>query len=136
LSKKSGQSKQKTRVSSGSPFEVPIGFSRAVRVGNQLAIAATPPMAPDGTTVAPDDLYGQTKCCLKIIQEAIEEAGGTIENVIRTRVMLTNIGHWSEAARAHGEVFSEIRPACTFVQVSRLISEDWLVQIEADCVLS
>lgn len=79
-------------------------------------------------------MYGQTKRCLDIIQQAVTEAGLSLSDVVRTRLMLTDISRWQEAARAHGEVFSEIRPACTFVEVSRLIDPAWLVEIEADCV--
>jgi len=79
-------------------------------------------------------MYGQTKRCLEIIQQAVAEAGLSLNSVVRTRLMLTDISRWQEAARAHGEVFSEIRPACTFVEVSRLIDPAWLVEIEADCV--
>jgi enamine deaminase RidA (YjgF/YER057c/UK114 family) len=122
-------------ISSGSPFEKPIGFSRAVRIGNLIAISGTAPIAPDGTTAHPGNLYEQTRTCLTIIQKAIEDAGGKLENVLRTRVMLTDISHWEEAARAHGEFFAEIRPASTFMEVKGLIDPDWLVEIEADCVV-
>lgn len=122
-------------ISSGSPFEKPIGFSRAVRIGNLIAVSGTAPIAPDGTTAHPGNLYEQTKACLTIIQKAIEEADGKLENVIRTRVMLTDISRWREAARAHGEFFSGIRPASTFMEVKGLIDPEWLVEIEADCVI-
>jgi enamine deaminase RidA (YjgF/YER057c/UK114 family) len=121
-------------VSSGSPYEKPIGFSRAARVGNIIAVAGTAPVAIDGDTACPGDVYGQTKRCLEIIQKAIEDAGGRIEDTVRTRIMMTDISRWEEAAKAHGEMFSEIRPACTFVEVSKFIKEDWLVELEADCV--
>lgn len=121
-------------ITSGSPFEPQIGFSRAVRVGSIVAISGTAPVAPDGGVAAPGDMYGQTKRCLDIIQQAVTEAGLSLSDVVRTRLMLTDISRWQEAARAHGEVFSEIRPACTFVEVSRLIDPAWLVEIEADCV--
>ena len=121
-------------VSSGSPFEPKIGFSRAVRIGPIVAISGTAPIAPDGKVAAPGDVYGQMKRCLEIISRAIGEAGLGLESVVRTRVMLTDISRWEEAARAHGEVFSGIRPACTFVEVKGLINRDWLVEIEADCV--
>jgi len=121
-------------VSSGSPFEPKIGFSRAVRIGPFVAVAGTAPVAADGGVAAPGDLYGQTKRCLEIISQAIGDAGLGLESVIRTRVMLTDISRWEEAARAHGEVFSGIRPACTFVEVKGLINREWLVEIEADCV--
>ena len=122
-------------ISSGSPFEKPIGFSRAVRVGNAIAVSGTAPIAPGGGTAYPGDLYRQTRTCLEIIKDAIEKAGGRMEDVIRTRIMLVDIGRWQESARAHGEFFGEIRPASTFVQVSRFIDADWLVEIEADCVV-
>lgn len=122
-------------VSSGSPLEPEIGFSRAVRVGNHLAVAGTAPIAPDGGTASPGDVYGQTRRCLEIIEQAIGAAGGTLAHVTRTRIMLTDIGRWRDAARAHGEYFGTIRPASTFVQVSGFIDPAWLVEIEADAVI-
>ncbi len=122
-------------ISSGSPFEKPIGFSRAMRVGNTIAVSGTAPIAPGGGTAYPGNLYRQTRTCIEIIKDAIEKAGGHLEDVIRTRIMLTDISQWQEAARAHGECFGEIRPASTFVQVSGLIDADWLVEMEADCVV-
>ena len=125
----------KIHVSSGSPFEKPIGFSRAVRVGDLVAVSGTAPLDGDGTTAFPGDLYQQTKRCLEIIISAVLGAGGKAEDIIRTRVFLKDISRWEEAGKAHGEVFGEIRPACTFVEISRLIGEDWLVEIEADCYM-
>ena len=121
-------------VSSGSPLEPRIGFSRAVRVGPYLAVAGTAPIAPDGGVSAPGNVYGQTVRCLEIIARAVADAGFTLDSVVRTRVMLTDISRWQEAARAHGEVFAGIRPACTFVEVSSFIDKEWLVELEADCV--
>ncbi len=121
-------------ISSGSPLEIPIGFSRAARVGNIIAIAGTAPIAPDGSTACPGDVYGQTTCCLSIVRSAIAQAGGRLEDVIRTRIMLTDISRWEDAAKAHGAFFTDIRPACTFVEVSGFINQDWLVEVEADCV--
>lgn len=126
---------ERRNVSSGSPFEPQIGFSRAVRLGNVIAVSGTAPLGPNGKTVHVGDLYLQTRRCLEIIVEAVIQAGGRKEDIIRTRVFLTDISRWQDAARAHGEIFSEIRPACTFLQVSRFIQPDWLVEIEADCVL-
>jgi enamine deaminase RidA (YjgF/YER057c/UK114 family) len=120
------------RVSSGSPFELTIGFSRAVRVGPWIAVSGTAPIAPDGSAAHPGDVYAQTRRCLEIMLRAVEEAGGTAASVLRTRIMLVDIDTWREAARAHGEVFGEIRPACTFVEISRLIDSAWLVETEAD----
>ena len=121
-------------ISSGSPFEPKIGFSRAVRVGPFVAVAGTAPVAPDGGVAAPGDMYGQTKRCLEIIAQAIASAGLGLDSVIRTRVMLTDMSRWEEAARAHGEVFSGVRPASTFVEVKGLVRREWLVEIEADCI--
>lgn len=122
-------------VSSGSPFEKPIGFSRAVRMGNIIAVSGTAPVAAEGGVACPGDLYGQTKRCIEIMVKAVEDAGGTAENIIRTRIFVTDIAQWKEAARAHGEVFGDIRPACTFVECSGLIDPAWLVETEADAVL-
>jgi enamine deaminase RidA (YjgF/YER057c/UK114 family) len=123
-------------ISSGSPLEKPIGFSRASRIGNIIAVAGTAPIGPDGQTVGINNVYEQTKYCIEIMKKAIEEAGGSLENVIRTRIMLVDISTWKEAAKAHGEVFSDIRPACTFFEVKGFINKEWLVETEADCVLS
>lgn len=120
-------------ISSGSPFEKSIGFSRAVRTGSKIAVSGTAPIAPGGGTAYPGDLYRQTRTCIEIIQAAIEAAGGSLADVIRTRIMLTDIDQWQEAARAHGEFFGDIRPASTFVEVSRFIDPEWLVEMEADC---
>ena len=116
---------QKIKISSGSPLESPIGFSRAIRNGNYIAIAGTAAINPDGTTACLGDLYGQTKFCLEIIKRAIADAGGSLEDIVRTRIILTDISRWKEAAKAHGEYFSNIRPACTFMEVNRFISEEW-----------
>lgn len=124
----------RTLISSGSPLEPQIGFSRAVRMGNLLAVAGTAPIAADGSVAAPDDVYGQTRRCLEIIAAAVGDAGMSLSDVIRTRIMLTDIDAWRDAARAHGEYFAAIKPACTFVEVTRFIDPGWLVEVEADCV--
>lgn len=116
-------------------MERPIGFSRASRVGNVIAVAGTAAISPDGQTVGINNVYEQTKYCIEIMKKAIEEAGGLLKDVIRTRIMLVDISKWKEAAKAHGEFFSDIRPACTFVQVTGFINKEWLVETEADCVL-
>jgi enamine deaminase RidA (YjgF/YER057c/UK114 family) len=105
-----------------------------VRAGAFVAISGTAPIASDGSVAARGDVYGQTKRCLEIISHAVSDAGLTMREVIRTRVMLTDISRWEEAARAHGEAFSAIKPACTFVEVKGFINPEWLVEIEADCV--
>jgi len=122
-------------ISSGSPYEESIGFSRAVRIGNILAVSGTAPIKPGGSTAFVGDVYGQTKYCLEIIEKAIKEGGGTLENVIRTRIMMTDISKWQEAGRAHGEFFGQIKPACAFFQASGFINDEWLVEIEADCYM-
>ena len=123
-------------VSSGSPLEPEIGFSRAVRVGPLIFVAGTAPIAAEGGTEAPGDVYRQTRRCIEIGAAAIREAGGRLDDVVRTRVMLVDISRWREAARAHGEFFSAVRPVCTFVQVSGFIDPEWLVEVELDCAVS
>ena len=120
-------------VSSGSPLEPMIGFSRAVRSGPCLAVAGTAPIGPEGRAVHQGDVYALTKACLTIARRAIVDAGGRLEDTVRTRVMLIDIDHWREAARAHGEFFGDIRPACTFVGTARFIDPEWLVEVEIDC---
>lgn len=122
-------------VSSGSKYEEPIGFSRAVRIGNFIAVAGTGPIPKSGQAVDYSSAYEQTKLCIEIMADAITEAGGSLRQVIRTRIMLTDISKWEDAARAHGEFFSQIKPACTFVEVKGFIDSRWLVETEADCVL-
>ena len=126
---------QRQNISSGSPFEKPIGFSRAVRMGDRIAVSGTAPIAADGTTAYPGDMYQQTLRCLEIIREALEKAGAGLGDVIRTRVYLTDADRWQDAASAHGKIFGDIRPACTFIEVKRLIDPEWLVEIEAEAVI-
>lgn len=122
-------------VSSGSPMEPVIGFSRACRLGDHIAVAGTAPIPETGGPSTSEGLYGQTKRCLQIIERALDAAGGSIANVVRTRVYLTDLKEWQEAARAHGEVFGDIRPASTFVQIAGLLDPTWLVEIEADAIV-
>jgi len=122
------------QLSRGADLEQTIGFSRVCRVGNVIAVSGTAPIK-NGETAYPDDVYGQTKYCLALSIQAIEEAGGKSSDVIRVRIMLTDISRWREAAKAHAELFSKIRPACTFVEVSRFIDPTWLVETEVDGVL-
>ncbi len=126
---------KRKNIRSGSPFEDKIGFSRAVRVGSLLVISGTAPIKGDGSGTAPMDLYQQTNRCLEIIEESINAAGAKIENVVRTRLFLKDITQWEKAALAHSEYFSLVRPASTFVEVSGFIDENWLVEIEADCII-
>lgn len=118
-------------VSSGSPYEREVGFSRAVRVGNIVEVAGTAPVGAN----APGDMYAQTKRCLDIIAQALRDAGADVRHVVRTRVMVTDMSRWREAAKAHGEMFADVRPGCTFVEVSAFIDPEWLVEIEASAVI-
>jgi enamine deaminase RidA (YjgF/YER057c/UK114 family) len=127
---------QRRNIASGSPLEPQIGFSRAVRVGAHIAIAGTAPIAATGGTACVGDVYGQTRRCLEIAEAASREAGARLEHVVRTRMMLTDIATWREAARAHGEYFGDIRPACTFVAVSGFIDPAWLIEIEVDAIVA
>jgi enamine deaminase RidA (YjgF/YER057c/UK114 family) len=122
-------------VSSGSPYEPIIGFSRAVRIGNTIAVGGTAPIGPDGKTAGIGDPAAQTRRSIEIIKTAIEKAGGRLENVIRTRVFLTRQQDWEAVGRAHGEAFGAIRPASTMAVVKQLLNDEWLVEIEADAVI-
>jgi enamine deaminase RidA (YjgF/YER057c/UK114 family) len=122
-------------ISSGSPFEPKIGFSRAVRVGPHIAVSGTVSLAADGSVVCPGDLYGQTKRCLEIIEKAVNDAGGKREHIVRTRLFLKEMSNWQEAGRAHGEFFKDIRPASTMIQIVQAIDPAWLVEIEADAIV-
>lgn len=121
-------------ISSGSPFEGEIGFSRAVRVGTRIEVSGTAPIR-DGKTAGIGDAYTQTKVALAIIVAAVEQAGGTAADIVRTRIFLTDMSLWRDAARAHGEVFGETRPASSFIGTSALINPEWLVEIEASAEL-
>ena len=122
-------------ISSGSPYEPKVGISRAVRVGPMISVAGTAPLGPDGRTVAIGDAGGQARRCLEIISAALEKAGASMSQVVRTRILLTRIEDWQAVAAVHGEFFREIRPANTIMQISRFIDPEWLVEIEADAVL-
>jgi len=121
------------QVSSGSPFERTVGFSRGVRVGRQVAIAGTAPIWPDGD-VNPDPLV-QARRCWAIALDALRSLGGTPDDVIRTRTFLTAPEHEAAAAQAHGELFADIRPASTMVVVAALLDGRWKVEVELDAVL-
>src|SRR5512136_2607992 len=122
-------------VSSGSPCEPKIGISRAVRAGSFVTVAGTAPLGADGRTVGRGDPGAQARRCLEIITAALEGAGASLRHVVRTRILLTRIEDWQAVAAVHGEIFRDIRPANTILQVSRFIDPDWLVEIEADAVI-
>jgi enamine deaminase RidA (YjgF/YER057c/UK114 family) len=125
----------RTTISSGSPYEPTIGFSRAVRVGNIVAVGGTT-AGSGGKPVALGDPGAQTRATLTIIEAALRQAGASLSDVIRTRIYLADVSHWEAVGRAHGEVFGDIRPASTMIEVSRFIDPDWLVEIEADAVIT
>jgi enamine deaminase RidA (YjgF/YER057c/UK114 family) len=122
-------------ASSGSPYEPQLGFSRGVRDGQIIAISGTAPLGADGTTVGPGDPAAQARRCFEIIGESLEKLGAGLGQVTRTRIFLLHIEDWHAVGPVHGELFKNIRPACTVVQVSRFIDPSWLVEIEADAVV-
>jgi enamine deaminase RidA (YjgF/YER057c/UK114 family) len=122
-------------ISSGSPFEPRVGMSRAVRVGNWVSVSGTAPLGSDGRTVGRGDPAAQMRRCLEVVASALEKAGARLDDVVRTRILLTRIEDWEAVTRVHGEVFGEIRPANTVMQVTRFIDPEWLVEIEADALV-
>ena len=121
-------------ISSGSPYEPKVGISRAVRVGPIITVAGTAPLSPDGRTIGRGDAAAQARRCLEIIADALEAAGASMGQVVRTRILLTRIEDWQAVASVHGEFFRDIRPVNTIMHVSRFIDPEWLVEIEADAV--
>ena len=122
-------------ISSGAPFEAVVGYSRAVRVGNIICVAGTTGIGDDGKVVA-GGAYEQALRALQIIGEALDKAGSSLHDVVRTRMYVTNIADWEDIGRAHLAVFGSVRPAATMVEVSRLISPDMVVEIEADAIVT
>lgn len=122
-------------ISSGGPFEDLVGYSRAVRTGNHVFVAGTTSAQPDGTVFGDNDIYLQARRCFEVIEQALTEAGASMEHVVRTRMFVTDITRWEDISKAHREFFRDVKPAATMVQVSALIDPRMLVEIEVDAVI-
>ena len=120
----------------GNPYEELIGFSRAVRVGPFISVGGTAPLDDDGTTVGIGDVAAQTRRCFEIIQSALESAGASLSDVVRTRMMFTDISHFEAAAAVRKEYVGQVRPVDTIVEVSRFVNPDWLIEVEADAIVA
>jgi enamine deaminase RidA (YjgF/YER057c/UK114 family) len=124
------------RVSSGAPWEVTVGYSRAIRVGRRVYVAGTTAVGPDGKVMGPGDPEAQTRQAFAIIERALRAAGARLSDVVRTRLFVTDISRWEEYARVHGELFRTTRPVATMVEVSRLLRPEMMVEIEVEAEIA
>jgi enamine deaminase RidA (YjgF/YER057c/UK114 family) len=127
---------ERQNISGNSPYEGIVGFSRAVKVGPFVTVGGTVATGDDGKVVGGNDMYAQAIQTLKNIERALNAAGATLRDVVRTRMFITDVGRWQEVARAHGEYFRDIRPAATMIQVVAMVSPEMLVEIEADAIIA
>ncbi len=123
-------------ISNGNPMEAVVGFSRAVRVGPYISVGGTAPVGPDGKTVGVGDVAAQTRQCIEIIKTSLEQAGSGLQDVVRTRIILTNIDDWKAAIDVRKEYFGEVRPVDTIMAIDRFVNPEWLIEIEADAVIA
>lgn len=123
-------------IPSTSPYATKMGFSRAVRVGNYICVGGTAPIDDNGNTVGINDASIQTRQCIKTIEKALNEAGASLKDVVRTRMLLTNIDNWKEVAAIRAEYFKDILPVDTVVEVSKFINPEWLIEIEVDAIIA